>query len=119
MTYRILCATCRELIKPLKSDYNGETARMARTRAIEHMDSLRRKEEDSVLWTHARSYHNGVVPDFKFEIAGTYIKKPLERQLMEAVRIENSEADVVMNSKNEWMLPLSVNVRIERGSGLN
>ena len=118
MTYRILCDTCRELIKPLKSDYNGETARMAKTRAIEHMDSLRRKEEESVLWTHTKLYHNGIVPDFKFEITGTYVKKPLQRQLMEAVRIENSDADVVMNSKNEWMLPLSVNVRIERGSGL-
>ena len=80
------------------------------------MEKLSKRDEESVLWQHAKTYHGGEIPEYEFTITGSYLKRPLQRQLMEAVLIEQSDADIMMNNKNEWMLPMSLNVRIERGA---
>ena len=116
ITYKINCPMCGRALKPLKAEYNGETSRTAKTRATEHMEKLRKRDEESVLWQHAKTYHGGEIPEYEFTITGSYLKRPLQRQLMEAVLIEQSDADIIMNNKNEWMLPMSINVRIERGA---
>ena len=118
VTYKITCPACGTPpvpVKPIKTAYKGETGRMAKTRAEEHMKKLQKKDEESALWQHAKQYHAGIVPKYDFKITGSYIKKPLQRQLMEAVQIENGDTDLLLNSKNEWMLPLSIGVRLERG----
>ena len=114
----ITCVSCGappEPVKPLKIAYNGETGRMAKTRAEEHMKKLQERDEESALWLHAKQYHLGLISKYDFTITGSFIKKPLQRQLMEAVEIENGDTDLLLNSKNEWMLPLSIGVRLERG----
>ena len=117
VTYKITCNVCKKKVKPLIALYDGETTRSARTRALEHVDKLKKKDNESTLWNHEREYHEeGVVPDYKFEITGSYLKRPLHRQLMEAVRIEQTPVDIRMNSKNEWILPMSLGVRLERGA---
>ena len=40
----------------------------------------------------------------KFEVLKTF-EKPLERQVAEAVAIQNCKADLVLNSKAEWEQP--------------
>ena len=112
VTYKITCPPCN----PILAYYDGETGRSAKTRATEHMEKLWKKDKESALWNHANEYHAGVIPDYKFEITGSYLKQPLHRQLMEAVRIDQSNADIRMNSKNEWRLPMSIGVRLERGA---
>ena len=114
--YKIVCPSCGAAVKPLKTGYNGETARMVKSRAQEHLDKLRKKYSDSPLWQHALEYHNSQVPDYQFKVTGSFPQKPLHRQLMEAVKIDRSTDDVTLNSKNEWILPMSINVNVSRGS---
>ena len=105
VTYCISCLSCLNKEKPIKTLYDGETARTARTRAMEHLEKLRKKDKESALWNHAIECHDRNIPELKVEITGTYLKKPLQRQLMESVRIDQTEADIRLNSKNEWHLP--------------
>ena len=103
---------CKQLEKD--AEYDGETTRMAKTRVEEHVDNLKKKKEDSPLWEHAQIHHQGTIPEFEYKITGSYLKNPLQRQLMEAVQIDRS-VDIRMNSKAEWMLPMAVTLRQERG----
>ena len=96
--------------------YDGETVRTARTIAMEHMDKMKKRDKDSALWNHAVEYHDREMPDIKVEITGTFLKRPLQRQLMESVRIDQTPADVRLNSKNEWHLPFSLGISLERGA---
>ena len=41
---------------------------------------------------------------FKLKVESTF-KKPLERQVSEGVHIPSSKADILMNSKTEFMQP--------------
>ena len=113
VTYQILCKKCEELKK--KALYDGETTRMAKTRIEEHVKNLEKKETDSPLWEHAQIYHQGVIPKYEYKITGSYLKNPLQRQLMEAVKIDKGDVDIRMNSKAEWILPMAVTLRQERG----
>ena len=65
---------------------------MAKTRIEEHVDNLEKRKEDSPLWEHAQIHHQGVIPTFEYKITGSYLKNPLQRQLMEAVNIDRSVA---------------------------
>ena len=114
VTYRIKCPECG-LIQLLTA-YDGETTRMAKTRAEEHWEKLKKRDKKSTLWTHARDCHGGIVPKYNFEITGTFLKRPLHRQLMEAIHIDSEEVDVRLNSKNEWHTPMSIAISQERGS---
>ena len=116
MTYKITCNLCQKKVKPLITLYDGETTRTARTRALEHIDKLKKKDKESCLWNHANEHHKDQSPDYKFEITGSYLKRPLHRQLMESVRIDQTPSDIRLNSKNEWLLPMSLGVRMERGA---
>ena len=68
------------------------------------------------MWLHAVEHHNGIVPKYKFEITGSFLKRPLHRQLMEAIHIDSDDVDIRLNSKNEWQTPMSITLRQERGS---
>ena len=50
---------------------------------------------------------------FSFKVVKTY-KKPHERQISEGVRISNSEADLLMNGKSEWMQPAVQRIQMTR-----
>ena len=113
VTYQIICKRCEELRK--KALYDGETTRMAKTRIAEHVENLKKKEQDSPLWEHAQIHHQGVIPNYEYKITGSYLKNPLQRQLMEAVMIDKGDVDIRMNSKAEWILPMAVTLRQERG----
>ena len=67
----------------------------------EHKDNLDRKV--GPLWEHAVRTHNGVAPEYKFEVVKTF-RDPLLRQLEEAQRI-HCESGVLLNGKEEWVPP--------------
>ena len=113
VTYLLTCMSCLQKEPPVKTLYDGETVRTARTRAMEHMEKMRKKDNESALWNHAVECHDRKIPEIKVEITGTYLKKPLQRQLMESVRIDQTEADIRLNSKNEWHLPFSLRFSLE------
>ena len=97
--YRIVCQGC--LLVGKRTEYEGESARNAFSRGLEHSEGLRNEREDSPLWKHCQLAHNGEKQDFSMEVIGSF-QSCLERQINEAVRITSSQADFIMNSKSEF-----------------
>ena len=84
-----------------QTEYEGESARNAFSRGLEHLEGLRNEREDSPLWKHCQLEHNGEKQTFSMEVVGSF-HSCLERQINEAVRITSSKADFVLKSKSEF-----------------
>ena len=56
--YRIVCLTCQ--MDGLSTIYEGETARNAFTRGMEHQDALRLEDEENALWKYCLVQHSGI-----------------------------------------------------------
>ena len=97
--YTIICETCLRVGKDTR--YEGETGKNCYTRGRQHLDALRLEDEENALWKHCLVEHNGLKAEFSMKALGTFFSC-LVRQINEAVRIEMSPADCVMNSKAEW-----------------
>ena len=66
---------------------------------------------------HNERYHPDASANFHFGMEGTNLfSSALERQIDESVRIENSEASVVMNSGSEWRKDPIPRARVARQS---
>ena len=100
VTYSILCGTCKEAGK--EAVYHGESNRTLLDRSLEHLANLRRREENSVLLRHWKEEHSEEeVPVFQFHLQGRH-RTSTERQLKEALNIQYSKADILMNAKTEF-----------------
>ena len=97
--YLVRCETCQRAGR--LSTYAGETGRNGFSRGREHLDALRLEDEENPLWKHRLSEHGGQKAEFSMTVVGRFFSC-LVRQVNEAVRIEMSEADCVMNSKAEF-----------------
>ena len=97
--YRIKCMTCRGARKVV--DYEGETGSNPYSRGLEHQDSLRNEVEESPLWKHCTLEHGGEKVDFCMTALKSF-RSCLKRQVNESVRISSSQADILLNSKNEF-----------------
>merc|ERR1719319_56324 len=98
-SYRTQCETC--WLAGKTAFYDGETGRNAHTRGSEHQAALRLENEESPLWKHCVLEHQGVKADFSMRALRSY-SSCLVRQVNEAVRIEMSTADFLLNSKSEF-----------------
>ena len=83
------------------STYAGETGRNGYTGGREHLYSLRLEDKKNPLWKHCLVEHGGVKAEFSMKVVGRFYSC-LVRQVNEAVRIEMSEADCILNSKAEF-----------------
>ena len=101
ITYSITCMECANSNEKEKI-YIGETSRNAYTRGKEHLASLSRREENSVLWKHSKEKHNGSIPQFCMSVKGQFKDDAMLRQISEAVMINKEGKENIMNSKNEW-----------------
>ena len=110
--YRITCDGCSRGEKV--ASYEGETGRNPYSRGLEHQADLRNRKEDSPLWKHCVVEHNSVQQVFSMKALGTF-SSCLSRQTNEAVRILNSKAQTVMNSKSEFQQAPILRVIIARG----
>ena len=97
--YKIQCETCRRAGR--QSWYDGETGCNCYTRGKQHADALRLEDEENALWKHCLIEHEGMKAEFSMKQTNSF-KSCLVRQVNEAVRIEMSTADCVMNSKAEF-----------------
>lgn len=99
ITYELLCeGECEE-----KNEYKGESSTNAYTRGDKHlMDLNGRNITNSPLWRHCVEVHNGVRQQFKMNVTGTYKNDTMLRQISEAVKIENTDARKLMNTRAEW-----------------
>ena len=95
VTYEMKCAECGDI-------YIGETSRSAYTRGKEHMKSLAKREERSVLWKHRKEKHNSKTQKFEMNVTGFYSNDAMLRQISEGVRINKVPEGSLMNSKSEW-----------------
>ena len=91
-----------EDIEVVDSVYEGETSGNCYVRGKQHLYELERKLDKSSLWRHSRDKHNGVVQNFQMSQIGSYKNDAMLRQIMEAVRISNSDNVNLLNSKKEW-----------------
>ena len=97
ITYEIKCKSCEEI-------YIGETSRNAKKRGNEHLQQLKNKSENSVLWRHCKEKHEDIEQNFIMNITGIYHNNAMERQIAEAVNIKNRIQNNmnIMNNKTEW-----------------
>ena len=94
--YRFICAGCN-------ATYEGESARISRDRALEHIRDLQKNKKESPMVKHLESHHKDEEskPKFKIQITGSFFDA-LSRQADESVRIKNTPTDKRMNSKAEF-----------------
>ena len=81
--------------------YHGETARNFYIRSKEHYKALANQDKHSFMYKHVTKEHNGNVENVNFDwkVLSKH-KKPLQRQLAEAINIDKKSPDVNLNSKN-------------------
>ena len=84
MTYQIVCEEWEK--DNVVAHYKGETSKNTYTRGLKHLEQLRNKSKDSVLWSHCKEHHQSSVVTFRMEKTGSF-SDPLFRQIMEGVQI--------------------------------
>lgn len=82
--------------------YKGESSYNAYKRGKEQMTILRSKSEKSGLWKHCLTKHAGVIQTFNMKVTGTFRNDAMMRQITEAVQIENTPTDSLINTRAEW-----------------
>ena len=87
-----------------------------RLEAILIPDGLRNEVEENPLWKHCTLEHGGEKVEFCMTALKSF-RSCLKRQVNESVRISSSQADVLLNSKNEFhQAPLT---RLVASTGLH
>ena len=83
--------------------YEGETAGNGYTRGGQHLYNLsKRYLDNSPLWRHCLEEHGGEVQRFQMSITGVYKNDAMLRQITEAVKINNTDPNMLMNDRAEW-----------------
>ena len=111
--YKLLCETCED--RGILKVYEGETARSARVRGLEHVSNYKNKRKDNPLYKHKVNEHNDEEMAFRMEITKKY-QDPLSRQANEAVRISKRKKNELLNSKNEFNHPPITRITVELSS---
>ena len=118
LCYSIFCVICEAQIElpdevphgfnpnDPRTKYLGTTGRSAHCRSLEHQTLFRQKSKKSPLYKHIRSEHPRLCDEdpvnlFRMEVLTTH-KSNLVRLATEALLIEHSVQDTLLNSKNEW-----------------
>ena len=105
--YRGTCNLCKQ--QGIKAEYTGESGFSGYTRTLAHQRDIRRdKPASSALADHVRQHHPEAVgreETCSLKVLRTY-SRPLDRQIAEAVSINRSRADIVLNRKDEWLPPV-------------
>ena len=103
VTYAIDCQS-KEACQ--RNAYKGETGNNGYTRGGEQITQLRRRNiNNSPLWRHCVEQHEGRVQHFSMAITGTFRGDAMLRQITEAVHINNTDRDSLMNTRAEWHMP--------------
>ena len=97
ITYQLDCSNER-----CERKYKGETSYNGYKRGKEHTYLLNGRSEKSPLWKHCERDHNREIQTFSMKVTGTYRNDAMLRQISEAVQIENTETDSLINTRAEW-----------------
>ena len=101
INYSAQCNPCD--LEGKRRVYIGETTRNIHVRSNEHFNAMRNKNTNSWMYKHIEKEHNGKTDeaDFKWKVIGSF-KKPMLRQLSEAIEIDNTEDEECLNLKSEY-----------------
>ena len=99
VTYNITCQICAE--QGILQQYWGESHRTWWDRFQDHKRALENLGEKYATVKHHLNHHANVPPNFKYKLHKTW-KSTLERQVGEALEINSSPPESLMNSKSEW-----------------
>ena len=99
VTYSITCNTCLE--NGSRRVYWGETNRSWWDRYLEHETALRTSNSKYAIVKHQLMEHANVPPNFSYKVDRTW-KTALERQVGEAILIDNEDKTCILNSRSEW-----------------
>ena len=66
------------------------------------LDLVGRDVNNSPLWRHCVEEHDGELQTFQMSVTGSYRNDAMLRQITEAVQIENTPTDTLMNDRAEW-----------------
>ena len=112
--YRGTCKLCGAVI--ISSKYWGESGFSAYHRCQKHEKEVERRDEGNAFAKHLANFHpdhQGDITAFDIQVMATF-KKPLPRKKTEAVKIQSSRADNLLNSKAEHRQPALFRVRMTR-----
>ena len=98
--YQISCDSCTS--KGIKSHYLGETHRTIFDRMAEHFSKYQSRHKDSAMVKHWKNFHGEEqAPSFSVKVVSKH-RSATERQISEALLIEDGVFDNLLNSKTEW-----------------
>ena len=112
--YRGACKLCGEVEET--AEYWGESAFCGSCRARQHHEDVEGKKESNAFFKHLQIFHpenEGGIENFDIRVQSVH-KKSLTRQKTEAVKIQSSTADHLLNSKAEHRQPALLRVRMTR-----
>ena len=112
--YRRVCKLCGEVEET--AEYWGESAFCGSYRARQHHEDVEGKKESNAFFKHLQIFHpaeEGEIENFDIQVQSVH-KKSLTRQKTEAVKIQSSTADHLLNSKAEHRQPALLRVRMTR-----
>ena len=112
--YRRVCKLCGEVEET--AEYWGESAFCGSYRARQHHEDVEGKKESNAFYKHLQIFHpeeEGGIENFDIQVQSVH-KKSLTRQKTEAVKIQSSTADHLLNSKAEHRQPALLRVRMTR-----
>ena len=101
IAYMAKCKTCKQ--KGNNRVYYGETARNLHIRSREHYKDSNDPKKKSWMRKHIENEHRDDCSncDFEWKVISK-LKKPMLRQLSEAVHINNTKKNELLNLKNEY-----------------
>ena len=113
VNYDIACVGCEEMGH--SRVYKGESSKNGFTRGKKHLQELDGKAAAAVMWRHCREHHGDVVQDFRMSITGNYQNDAMLRQITEAVQIEHTDKEHLINNKTEWNFVQFPRVLVDNG----
>ena len=99
VVYNIICNLCHGM-----AIYYGESGKNCYSRGKKHLEDYKAGNSSHCMSIHMKIHHPQepwLVSNFKM-IPVKSVRKPLDRQVSEALEIYNSEAEILMNSGAEW-----------------
>ena len=101
VTYSIECQECTKMGR--KAQYIGENCRTFYDRALDHKRALLSQNSTYGVVRHWMDHHPNMKdpPTYSFKLLKRH-QSCLERQIHEALAIENMTPDFTMNEKSEW-----------------
>ena len=97
IVYNIICQKCQSI-------YIGESSRNAISRGKEHKQDFDTNKETSIMLRHIKTHHQHDTnkPEFKMIVTHIYNNNSMDRQISEAIQINNIPKQQIINTKIEF-----------------